>query len=61
MTKIAKIYKHNYVSLKWLIHEEKMVMRLVQLKHSNFLIILYFSEIAILQGILHVFNSEILS
>ena len=38
MTKIAKIYKHNYISLKWLIHEGKMDMRRVQLKNSNFLI-----------------------
>ena len=38
MTKIAKIYKHNYISLKWLIHEGKMDMRCVQLKNSNFLI-----------------------
>ena len=37
MTKIAKIYKHNYISLKWLIHEEKMDMRRVQQKNSNFL------------------------
>ena len=38
MTKIAKIYKRNYISLKWLIHEGKMDMRRVQLKNSNFLI-----------------------
>ena len=37
MTKIAKICKHNYISLKWLIHEEKMDMRRVQQKNSNFL------------------------
>ena len=61
MTKIAKIYKHNYISLKWLIHEEKMDMRRVQQNNSNFLMYLYFSEIAILKGILHVFNAKILS
>ena len=38
VTKIAKIYKHDYTSLKWLIHEEKMDMCRVQLKNSNFLI-----------------------
>ena len=38
MANTAKIYKHNYISLKWLIHEEKMNIRRVQLKNSNFLI-----------------------
>ena len=38
MTKIAKIYKHNYVSLKWQIHEVKMGMCGVQLKNLNVLI-----------------------
>ena len=40
MTNTAKIYKHNYISLKWLIHEEKMDIRRVQLKNSNLLKIL---------------------
>ena len=47
MTKIAKIYKHNYISLKWLIHEVKMDMCRERF-NLNFL------EIAILNGILHV-------
>ena len=38
VTKIAKIYKPNYISLKWLIHEVKVDMCCVQLKTSNFLI-----------------------
>ena len=38
VTKIAKIYKHNYVSLKWQIHEVKMGMCRVQLKNFNVLI-----------------------
>ena len=38
VTKIAKICKHNYISLKWLIYEGKMDMRRVQQKNSNFLI-----------------------
>ena len=38
VTKIAKIYKHNYISLKWLIHEVKMDMCRVQLKNLNVLI-----------------------
>ena len=38
VAKIAKIYEHNYISLKWLIHEIKMDMCRVQLKNLNFLI-----------------------
>ena len=38
VAKIAKIYEHNYISLKWLIHEVKMDMCRVQLKNLNFLI-----------------------
>ena len=38
VTKIDKIYKPNYISLKWLIHKEKMDMCRVQLNNSNFLI-----------------------
>ena len=34
VTKIAKIYKPNYISLKWLIHEVDMGR--VQLKTSTF-------------------------
>ena len=40
VTKIAKIYKPNYISLKWLIHEVDMGS--VQLKTSNFLICNFF-------------------
>ena len=57
MTQIAKIYKHNYISLKWLIHEEKMdVCPAKELERFNF----NFLEIAILKGILHVFKDKIL-
>ena len=59
MAKIAKIYEHNYISLKWLIHEVKMDMCRVQLKNLNDLI-LNFLENAILKGILHLFNAKIL-
>ena len=38
VTKIEKIYKPNYISLKWLIHEVEVDMGRVQLKTSNFLI-----------------------
>ena len=38
VAKIAKIYEHNYISLKWLIHEVKMDMCRVQLKKLNILI-----------------------
>ena len=38
VTKIAKIYKPNHISLKWLIHEVEVDMGRVQLKTSNFLI-----------------------
>ena len=38
MRKIDKIYKPNYISLKWLIHEIEVDMARVQLKTSNFLI-----------------------
>ena len=38
VAKIAKIYEHNYISLKWLIHEVKMDMCRVQLKNLNDLI-----------------------
>ena len=39
VTKIVKIYRSNYISLKWLIHEVKMEMcRVLQLKNLNVLI-----------------------
>ena len=38
VTKIAKIYKHNYKTLKWPIHEVNMDMCRVQLKKLNILI-----------------------
>ena len=50
VTKIAEIYQHNYISLNWLIHEEKMDMCRVQLKDSNFLIYFVLFRIAILNG-----------
>ena len=43
VTKIAKMYKPNYISLKWLIHEVEVDMGRVQLiKTSNFLICNFF-------------------
>ena len=42
MRKIDKIYKPNYISLKWLIHEIEVDMARVQLKTSNFLICNFF-------------------
>ena len=38
VTKIDKIYKPNYIFLKWLIHEIEVNMGRLQLKTSNFLI-----------------------
>ena len=58
VAKIAKIYEHNYISLKWLIHEIKMDMCRVQLKNLNFLIWTFRNRN--LKGILHVFNEKIL-
>ena len=56
VTKIAKIYKHNYISLKWLIHDGHLSCPAKELERLN----LNFLEIAILKGILHVFNAKIL-
>ena len=42
VTKIAKIYKPSYISLKWLIHEVEVDMGRVQLKTSNLLICNFF-------------------
>ena len=61
VTKIAEIYQHNYISLNWLIHEEKMDMCRVQLKDSNFLIYFVLFRNCNTKWILHVFNAEILS